>query len=98
MRLLMSAVVAASVAVPMPVHAVAADNVAANNSADKKMVCRSSRDHNLGTRIRAPRVCRTRAQWRELEEHTQNELQQIRDGQAPSEGSGSSAVAGGPAL
>ena len=77
MRFLMSAVLAASVAAPMPVFAAAVDDN------DDKMVCRSSREHNLGTRIRAPRVCRTRAQWREIEEHTQSEMQQIRDGQAP---------------
>ena len=91
MRLLMSAVLAASVAAPMPAFAVAVDD-----SNDNKMVCRSNRDHVVGTRIRAPRVCRTRAQWRELEEQTQSEMQQIRDGQAPSEGSTGVEVSGGP--
>jgi len=78
MRFLISAVLAASVAAPVPALAVAYDD-----NGDNKVVCRSQRDHNVGTRIRAPRVCRTRAEWREEQERTQSEMQQIRDGQAP---------------
>ena len=89
---LMFAVLTASVAAPMPALAFALDD-----NRDDKIVCRSNRDHVVGTRIRAERVCRTRAQWRELEEHTQRELQQIRDGQAPNEPAAGSVGAGGPA-
>lgn len=78
MRFLMSAVLAASVAAPVPAMA-----VVYNDNGDNKVVCRSNRDHNVGTRIRAPRVCRTRAEWREEQERTHSEMQQIRDGQAP---------------
>ncbi len=88
-RFLMFAVVAASVAAPMTAVAVGFDD-----NGDDKMVCRSNREHNVGTRIRAPRVCRTRAQWRELEERTQSEIQQIRDGQAPTEAGGTGASVG----
>jgi hypothetical protein len=91
MRILMSAVLAACLAAPVPALAVAGDD-----NGDNKVVCRSNRDHNVGTRIRAPRVCRTRAEWREEQERTQSEMQQIRDGQAPSEGSSGAEVSGGP--
>jgi Ni/Co efflux regulator RcnB len=75
-RRLLLALLVTSVAAPMPTSAfVFADNE------DNKMVCRRDRDRTLGFNIRAPRTCRTRAEWRALEEHTQNEMQQIRDGQ-----------------
>ena len=89
---LMSALLAATVAAPMPALAFAFDD-----NRDDKIVCRSNRDHAVGTRIRAERVCRTRAEWRQLEEHTQRELQQVRDGQAPNAPAAGSATAGGPA-
>jgi hypothetical protein len=91
MRILMSAVLAASVAAPVPALAVAFDD-----KDDNKVVCRSNREHNVGTRIRAPRVCRTRAEWRQEEERTHSEMQQIRDGQAPTAPAGGSGAAGGP--
>jgi hypothetical protein len=50
---------------------------------DDQMVCRRDRQSEVGTRMRAPRTCRTRAQWREMEELTQREIDQIRDGQQP---------------
>ncbi len=92
MRFLMSAVLAACVAAPVPALAVGFDD-----GGDSKVVCRSNRDHNLGTRIRAPRVCRTRAEWREEQERTQSEMQQIRDGQAPTAPPTGAGPEGGPA-
>ncbi len=91
-HLLMSAVLAALVAAPMPALAFVSDD-----NRDDQTVCRSDREHNVGTRIPAKRTCRTRAEWRELEENTQRELQQIRDGQAPNEAPAGSLTAGGPA-
>ena len=91
-RFLMSAVLAASVAAPMPALALSSDG-----ARDNQVVCRSVRDHTVGTRIRAPRTCRTRAEWRQIEEHTQREIQQIRDGQAPTEPPAGAGAAGGPA-
>ena len=94
MRFLISAVLAASVAAPVPAMAVAYDD-----NGDNKVVCRSQRDHNVGTRIRAPRVCRTRAEWREEHDRTQSEMQQIRDGQAPTmppAGVGATGAGGSP--
>ena len=91
MRFFLSAIVAASVAAPMPALAVAGDD------SDNKMVCRSNREHNLGTRIRAPRVCRTRAEWRQIEDRTQEEMQQTRDGRAtPPPSPGIGAAGSGP--
>ena len=45
------------------------------------LVCKHDRDTNLGSHFRAVRTCMQRSAWRELEAHTQNELQQIMDGQ-----------------
>ncbi len=78
MRRLLISALAALVAAPLPTAAVAFDD-----SQDDKVVCRRDREKTLGSNMRAPRTCRTRAQWRELEEQTQNEIQQIRDGQEP---------------
>ena len=57
------------------------------------LVCKRDRQTNLGSHFRAPRTCMLRSQWREMEEHTQRELQQILDGQNASNG----ATGGGPA-
>lgn len=65
---------------PLP----AAAGAGADNR-DSQIVCRRERQPTLGSRLTGPRLCQTRAQWRELEDHTQRELQQIRDGQAPTE-------------
>lgn len=91
MRILVFAVLAACVASPVPVLA-----VAFNHNDDDKVVCRSNRVHNVGTRIRAPRVCRTRAEWRHEQERTHSEMQQIRDGQAPTAPAAGVGGAGGP--
>ncbi|MGZ8998251.1 MAG: hypothetical protein ACXW2T_05265 [Allosphingosinicella sp.] len=45
------------------------------------LVCKHDRDTNLGSHFRAQRTCMQRSAWRELEERTQSELQQIMDGQ-----------------
>ena len=75
-RRLLLALLVTAVAAPLPAAAFVFD---ANE--DNKMVCRRDRERTLGSNIRAPRTCRTKAEWRALEEPTQNEMQQIRDGQ-----------------
>ena len=75
MRRVLLTFVAAAVAAPFPAAAFDFDD------RDNKVVCRRDRETTLGSHIRAPRTCRTRAEWRQIEEHTQNEMQQIRDGQ-----------------
>ena len=87
-RHLLLALLTTAVAAPIPTSAIALDD--SNN----KIVCRRDRESNLGSHIRAQRTCRTRAQWREVEEQTQNEVQQIRDGQEPSPREGGSLVPG----
>ena len=57
------------------------------------LVCKRDRQTTLGSHFRAPRTCMLRSQWREMEDHTQRELQQIMDGQNASNG----ATGGGPA-
>jgi len=83
------AFLAVSVAAPMP-----AASFAFGNNRDDQVVCRRDRETTLGSHIRAPRTCRTRAEWRQIEEHTQNEMQQIRDGQQPRESEGITLVPG----
>lgn len=40
---------------------------------DNQVVCRRSAEYETGTRLRrAPRVCHTRAEWRELERSIDN--------------------------
>jgi hypothetical protein len=95
MRRPLIAILTVSIAAPLPASAFAFDD-----NRDNKVVCRRDRDHTLGSHIRAPRTCRTRAEWRAIEEHTQNEMQQIRDGQQARENEGGSLVPGpgsGPA-
>ena len=58
------------------------------------LVCKRDRDMTLGTHFRAPRTCMLRSQWREMEQHTQNELQQIMDGQSASASGGNGGVQG----
>lgn len=77
-RSIILAALVAAVATPMPVLAFAKDD-----KKDDQVVCRRDRTTETGSHLRAPRTCRTRAEWREIEDHTQRELQQIRDGQAP---------------
>lgn len=84
---LLIASLAVSVAAPLPAAAF-------DNNRDEQVVCRRDRQSNLGSHIRAPRTCRTRAEWRQIEEHTQNEMQQIRDGQQPREPEGMTLVPG----
>ena len=91
MRFLMLALVASSISAPAPLLA-----AGVNDSDDNKLVCRSNRDHNVGTRIRATRVCRTRAEWRQERDRTQEEMQQIRDGQAPTLPAAGAGTNGGP--
>jgi len=86
---LLIAFLAASVAAPMPAAA-----FAFGDDRNDQVVCRRDRQSNLGSHIRAPRTCRTRAEWRQIEEHTQNEMQQIRDGQQPREPEGITLVPG----
>ena len=78
-RHLLLATLASAVAAPIPTPAEALDD--SNN----RMVCRRDREPQLGSHLQRQRICRTRAEWRALEELTQNELQQIRDGQKPNE-------------
>ena len=70
---------------PAATAAAAANDGASADDRDSQVVCRRERQPTLGSRLKGPRLCQTRAQWRELEEYTQRELQQIRDGQAPLE-------------
>ena len=89
-RQLLLAFLAASVAAPIPAMAAHSDG-----DRDNQTVCRRYDGGNLGSNIqRRTRVCKTRAEWRQLEEHTQNELQQVRDGQQPRVGEGASLVPG----
>lgn len=83
------AILAVSVAAPIPATA-----FAFGDNRDDQVVCRRDRQSSLGSHIRAPRTCRTRAEWRQIEEHTQNEMQQIRDGQQPREPEGMTLVPG----
>ena len=78
-RQLLLASILTSVAAPMPAAAFAFD------ARDDQVVCRRDREKVLGSNMRAARTCRTRAEWRQIEEHTQNEMQQFRDGQTPIE-------------
>ena len=57
------------------------------------LVCKQDRDTHLGSHFRAPRTCMQRSAWRELEARTQNELQQIMDGQAVSGSGGNTGIA-----
>ena len=75
----------AALAVALTTPSLPAAAVAGTENRDSQIVCRRERQPTLGSRLPGPRMCQTRAQWRELEEHTQRELQQIRDGQAPTE-------------
>ena len=90
-RQLLLASILASVAAPMPVAAFAFD------ARDDRVICRRDREKVLGSNMRAARTCRTRAEWRLVEEQTQNEMQQIQDGREPrpNEGGGISR-SGGP--
>lgn len=45
------------------------------DSDDQKVVCK--RQKTLGSNFAAKRVCRTKAQWKELEQHTQRELRDL---------------------
>jgi hypothetical protein len=87
---LIKALVAAVVLAPVPAFASADDN------RDNQVVCRRDREANLGSHLRAPRTCRTRAEWRELEDHSQRELQQIRDGQQAQEPNEGASTGGTP--
>ena len=78
-RQLLLAAILGSVAAPMPAAAFAFDD------RDDRVICRRDRDKVLGSNMRAARTCRTRAEWRQIEEHSQNEMQQFRDGQTPIE-------------
>ena len=53
--------------------------VAANDkeSEDQKVICK--RQKTLGSNFAAKRVCRTKAEWEEVEEHTKRELRNISD-------------------
>ena len=88
-RSILLAALAVSVAAPMPVLAAGKDT-----NRDDQVVCRRDREANLGSHIRAPRTCRTRAEWREIEDHTQRELTQVQDGRQPMEPEGSTLVPG----
>ncbi len=61
---------------------------------ENPLVCKRDRDMTLGTHFRAPRTCMLRSAWRELELRTQNELQQIMDGQAANRGGSTGFVPG----
>lgn len=81
--------IAASIATPVP--AVAFDTGATR---ENPLVCKRDRQTNLGSHMRATRTCMLRSAWRELEEHTQHELQQIMDGRAAGGGAEGSGVPG----
>jgi hypothetical protein len=46
---------------------------------DKQVVCRRGNEAALGSHFARPRVCRTRAEWREVEANTDRELREYRD-------------------
>jgi hypothetical protein len=47
---------------------------------DNQVVCRRAEGGELGSHLRrAPRVCKTRAEWRELEDYTQRDLRSMSD-------------------
>src|SRR5688500_5353203 len=81
-NVLYAALAVALMTPPLPTKAAVGAGV---DNRDSQVVCRRERQPTLGSRLKGPRLCQTRAQWRELEEYTQRELQQIRDGQAPLE-------------
>jgi hypothetical protein len=59
---------------------------------ENPLVCKRDRDTTLGSHFRAPRTCMLRSAWHELEMRTQNELQQIMDGQAANRSGGNGGV------
>lgn len=47
---------------------------------DTDIVCRQEQGMETGSHLRrAPRVCRTRAEWRENDEHTERDIRIVRD-------------------
>ena len=89
-RHLLPLFIAASIAAPLP--ALAFDSGATR---ENPLVCKRDRQTNLGSHFRAPRTCMLRSQWREVEDNTQHELQQIMDGRAATSPGGTGGV---PAL
>ena len=49
---------------------------------ENPLVCKRDRHTQLGSHFRAQRTCMLRSAWREQEELTRHELQQIMDGRA----------------
>ena len=48
---------------------------------DSDVVCRRDGGAELGSHLRrAPRICKTRAEWREAEDHTQRDLRSVTEG------------------
>ena len=56
---------------------------AANETDEDKVICKRDREAELGTRMRAPKTCMKKSEWRALEAQNARALRQFGEGGRP---------------
>ena len=65
--------------VAMAVAASAMQQAPAAAPAEDPIVCKSSKEHRVGTRVRKAPICKPKSEWAMQTRDTQRELRQIKD-------------------